>query len=384
MARILTRPMFRKGGLSQTPRPSYRGGGMPAIRPRYRRGGMSGIMSGIVPKYELGGRARLQEGSSGIYPVGGKFHRFAESPVGGSIMYGIPGALADTFYTPINQLGRLFGFNPGLSARREVRAQKDLLFGKDREGRQSDEEVNKSSFIGIPFKAKSWKQEQEEKKIEKEKNKINVKQKKEQEQAQKAQSDLESIQDYMKMFEAAGASDPKSKWLELAKFGSNILAQPGGDLTGAIGKAATSSIEGLSKAEAERKAARLMGLKVGVDQVGGGEIGKKIRTLSRLTGVDEKKIARKFISGDSDFDKEYLAAAEAAGVELGQARKIYLKSIKVMADKNPDIAARLNKPFPKKNPVEGEYYVLPNGKFTRWVKGEKLKPSDPGFYDEEA
>jgi hypothetical protein len=198
------------------------------------------------------------------------------------------------------------------------------------------------------------------------------------------QSDLESVQDYMKMFEAAGASDPKSKWLELAKFGSNILAQPGGDLTGAIGKAATSSIEGLSKAESERKAARLMGLKVGVDQVGGGEIGKKIRTLSRLTGVKPEKIARKFISGDSDFDKEYLAAAEAAGVELGQARKIYLKSIKVMADKNPDIAARLNKPFPKKNPVEGEYYVLPNGKFTRWVKGEKLKPSDPGFYDEEA
>ena len=50
MARILTRPMFRKGGLSQTARPSYRGGGVTAIRPGYRSGGMNGNMSGIVPR----------------------------------------------------------------------------------------------------------------------------------------------------------------------------------------------------------------------------------------------------------------------------------------------------------------------------------------------
>ena len=56
MARVLTRPMFRKGGLSQTPRPTYRGGGLTTIRPRYRNGGMNGIMSGIVPRrgYQLG------------------------------------------------------------------------------------------------------------------------------------------------------------------------------------------------------------------------------------------------------------------------------------------------------------------------------------------
>ena len=50
MARILSRPMFRKGGLSKAPRPSYRGGGVTAIRPGYRGGGMNGIMSGIVPR----------------------------------------------------------------------------------------------------------------------------------------------------------------------------------------------------------------------------------------------------------------------------------------------------------------------------------------------
>ena len=51
MARILTRPMFRKGGLSKAPRPSYRGGGVTTVRPGYRGGGrMTGIMSGIVDR----------------------------------------------------------------------------------------------------------------------------------------------------------------------------------------------------------------------------------------------------------------------------------------------------------------------------------------------
>ena len=93
MARILTRPLFRKGGLSQAPRPSYRGGGVMAIRPRYRGGGMNGIMSGIVPRRG--------------YANGYSFQDFAESPIGGGLMYGIPGAIADTFYSPINLAGRV-------------------------------------------------------------------------------------------------------------------------------------------------------------------------------------------------------------------------------------------------------------------------------------
>ena len=156
MARILTRPMFRKGGLSKTPRSSYRGGGVTAIRPGYRGGGrMTGIMSGITPRrdYDNGG---------GVFPIGGKMHRFAESPIGGSIMYGIPGALADFAYTPANQIGRMFGFNPGWSAKKDIRAQKDYLFGEDREGRMTDEEVDISHFI-FPFKAKNWREEQKEK-----------------------------------------------------------------------------------------------------------------------------------------------------------------------------------------------------------------------------
>ena len=61
MARILTRPMFRKGGLSQTARPSYRGGGVTAIRPGYRGGGMNGIMSGITPRRGYANGPSLEE-----------------------------------------------------------------------------------------------------------------------------------------------------------------------------------------------------------------------------------------------------------------------------------------------------------------------------------
>ena len=366
--------MFRKGGLSQE----------------------TGIMSGLDRRGYAQGSYAPRAG----YANGYSFQDFAESPIGGGLMYGIPGAIADTVYTPINLAGRLFGYNPGLSARRDIRAQKDKWFGKDREGRMTDEEIQKTNLFGIPFSAKSFSEAkqakiaEENKKQQKVAGPMDYLQPGSQDPSQTggagtSQSDLESLQDYMKMFEAAaGRPSTQAKWLELAKFGSNVLAQPGGDLTGAVGKAATRSIEGLSKQMAADKsakqAARLMGLKAGLEKTDTGEFGKKIRTLSKLTNKSEKSIAEKFISGDTDFDAEYLAAAEASGVEAGHSRKIYLENIKIMSDKHPDIAAQLNKPFPKKKAVEGEYYVLPNGKFTRWVDGEKLKPTDPGFYDKEA
>ena len=152
MSRILRRPMFRGG------RVDARG---------------TGIASGLG--YAGGGSVNTPKrglvdgpgGYAGKYPVGGKMHRFLESPLGGGIVYGIPGALADFVNTPINQIGRMFGFNPGLSARKDIREQKDYLFGEDREGRMTDEEVDVSNFF-LPFSAKSWKDEVAEQKEQKE------------------------------------------------------------------------------------------------------------------------------------------------------------------------------------------------------------------------
>jgi len=368
MSRILKRPMFKKGGLSEE----------------------TGIMSGLdSPRrsYAQGSYAPRVGYAEGT-PKGYGFKNFAESPIGEGIMYGIPGAVADTFYTPINQIGRLFGANPGLSARKDIRAQKDKFFGEDREGRMTDEEVQKTNFFGIPFSAKSLKENQQEL-IDKESKKIEKQNKIDSDTGTaEGQSDLENLQDYMKMFEAAAAGDPdearKSKYLELAKFGANLAAQPGGDLVGSIGKAASSSIGGLSKQMADDRAAKrsgkLMGLKAGLDQMDMGEFGKKIKSLAKFSGQSVEAVAKKFLSGNDDFDKNYLVAAEQAGVKAGASQKIYLQNIKAMFDKNPEVASRLNKPFPKKKPVEGEYYVLPGGQFTRYVGGEKLTPQDPGFF----
>ena len=292
MARILTRPLFRKGGLSKTPRPSYRGGGVTAIRPGYRGGGrMSGIMSGIVPR-----------------------RGYADGP-------NIPG-------TPIVPIQNLTEQKPWW-------------------GQRVYDWLNPSP-----------------------------------------ETVMERYNRRLEGLSAAGRPSTKSKWLELAKAGLGVAGAPGGDLLGTIAREGQKGIEGLSKemaaSEAAKQSARLMGLKAGLEKTDTGEFGKKIRTLSKLTKKSEKSIAEKFISGDTDFDAEYLAAAEAAGVEAGHSRKVYLENIKIMSEKHPDVAAQLNKQFPKKNPIEGEYYVLPNGKFTRWVDGEKLKPTDPGFYDKEA
>jgi hypothetical protein len=134
----------------------------PLNRPMFRYGGpiKEGVMSGIREPHVGGGRIGFKDGTQkgGVFPAGGKMHRFLESPLGGGIAYGIPGALADMFYTPGNLIGRAFGFNPGWSARKDIRAQKDKLFGKDREGRMTDKEVDVSNFF-LPFSAKSWRDE---------------------------------------------------------------------------------------------------------------------------------------------------------------------------------------------------------------------------------
>ena len=64
----------------------------------------------------------------------------------------------------------------------------------------------------------------------------------------------------MDIFQAALGEDQdditRDKYLQLAKFGANLLAQPGGDLVGAVGKAAAPSIEGLAKTQAAQRAGK--------------------------------------------------------------------------------------------------------------------------------
>jgi len=82
-------------------------------------------------------------------------------------------------------------------------------------------------------------------------------------------NDLKTMyEDLLPLFKSELSTDEdelkRQKYLELAKFGANLLAQPGGDLIGAIGKAGAPSLEGLTRiAETKRKtnaAAKAMAL----------------------------------------------------------------------------------------------------------------------------
>ena len=211
----------------------------------FRRGGIAneGIITGLVdrsvsadptsgglnslvrPGYEEGGD--VGEDDSGY-----SFQDFAESPIGGGLMYGIPGAVADMFYTPINLAGRAFGYNPGLSARKDIRAQKDKWFGEDREGRMTDEEVERSNFLGIPFSAKTGSTgahatELGDELEETEKIKI-VDEGTGAPKTSRADDITAIYEDLLPMLQGTLGVDKgelgRQKYLELAKFGANLMA----------------------------------------------------------------------------------------------------------------------------------------------------------------
>ena len=193
------------------------------------------------------------------------------------------------------------------------------------------------------------------------------------------QSDQELIKSYMDMFsEAMGESKEdvsRQRYLELAKFGANLLGQPGGDLVGSIGRAAAPSIQGLAEGAARKSAGdreiKLAGLKTAIAQMDD-PTADKIKTLARMSGVSEKDVAKLMLDTDdgSDFELEIKALEGSVGAE--NAFKI--------AEQISDAGLKLSqvKPIPvdkKGKPKEGApdgYYYDQDGKI---YKVEKGKPS---------
>lgn len=193
------------------------------------------------------------------------------------------------------------------------------------------------------------------------------------------QSDQELIKSYMDMFsEAMGESEEdvsRQRYLELAKFGANLLGQPGGDLVGSIGRAAAPSIQGLAEGAARKSAGdreiKLAGLKTAIAQMDN-PTEEKIRTLARMAGVSEKEVAKMMLDTDdgSDFELEIKALEGSVGAE--NAFKI--------AEQISDAGLKLSqvKPIPvdkKGKPKEGApdgYYYDEDANI---YKVEKGKPS---------
>ena len=196
------------------------------------------------------------------------------------------------------------------------------------------------------------------------------------------QSDQELIKSYMDMFsEAMGESEEdvsRQRYLELAKFGANLLGQPGGDLVGSIGRAAAPSIQGLAEGAARKSAGdreiKLAGLKTAIAQMDD-PTADKIKTLARLSGVSEKEVAKLMLDqdGDSNLEKiETTAKALEGTVGAEVALKIGQKLQKAGLDLEQVDPIPLDKKGKPKEGAPDGYYYDQDGKI---YKVEKGKPS---------
>ena len=326
MARILKRPMFRRGGM-----PSNEG--VAAVRPKYMGGGMSGIMTGINPTAGLTPRVGYQEGTTftrgggvmqgGSYSTRGvpvrlpatlaqvpavipqgpplppsAFSRFSKIinkiPGAGRLgLLGTYGAAAGTGYgigqiadyitksgdTPEAYAYRKeaseanpFLFDETSSAGEEayINEQGELIQGDEldtftRELTQKDQ-GEKYGFMPRGGKAQRLKDLGLESKFdaktgerikgtENKKNILNIPEPDKKQDPEKSLMDIYGENKGI-IDQVMGNSDEdtkKSLYLQLAKFGAGLAAQPGGDLVGAIGKAAMPAIEGTEKTLADKK-----------------------------------------------------------------------------------------------------------------------------------
>lgn len=152
---------------------------------------------------------------------------------------------------------------------------------------------------------------------------------------QPQESDTDVMNRYMEMFKSNLAGDKdelkSQRYFELAKFGLNLLGQPGGppggkrDLLGAIGRAGVPAIEGLSRISAEEKAAerqaKILGFQAALRELENPAL-KKIQTLSKLTGVPVSEIAK----------RELAESAQASNVK----QNIIERYASVLQSKDPE------------------------------------------------
>ena len=199
----------------------------------------------------------------------------------------------------------------------------------------------------------------------------------------KRQSDTEVVKDYIDMFKTAlGSEDDnarKQKFLALAQFGANLLGQPGGDLTGAIGRAASPAISTFGKALADQRAAErevaALGAQAALKKMDPGSIGKAIEDIMaanpKLTRKEALDIAvRSGGATTARLSEERRQAVtgvlSSEGLDDAAANRA---SGKIIASGIPDYRFSL---LPKE-PKEGQYYYDKEGKLYQGQKDGEVR-----------
>ena len=415
MARTLTRPMFRKGGMAQ--REEYMGGGIKTIRPKYMGGGMTGIMSGIVPDagltprvgyaegpslQEIIAREKLQDPSTIIYDkdyiqklLDQKTRKLYDP---GLLSYGqqietpdTPTQRAIKKYLEENPEGAYEAFKEGeipgfgdtnygalqaAQAKEAKEAGIDLNLGETKI--DTSDAINTNDSLNIEGGEKDIKDEET--------------------------ALMKAYKEYAPIFEKElGVSDEdtkKSLYMNLAKFGAGILAQPGGDLVGAIGKAAEKPLEGASatlkeKTDAKRQA-KLLALQTAISEGKPGTIGKAIKDIAKVYKVSEEEAAKIYEKWNQNTSTAQAADTKAYR-DFAKEKNVnpegFTRNIKkLLSGDDADLVGKFNKKLPLDDGVpdvdeivDKEYYIGEGGELYRADKSTDpptlLEPGDPGFKD---
>jgi len=214
------------------------------------------------------------------------------------------------------------------------------------------------------------------------------------------ESDLmKAYKEYLPVMEEAlgGRPSTKSQWLALAKFGTGLMAQPGGDLIGAIGKAAQMPLDDLAKLQAKvedkKTQAKLLAIQSAMKDAEPGTLGKAVKDIKKLLNLKGKAgdkaafaVYEELQSNNTTAIAQDIKAYRTQAKDIGVNEEGYAASMTKLKSKYPELVGQFNEELPD-NPQDREpgYYIAPTGEFVRVIEkdGEivTIGMDEPGFKD---
>ena len=370
MNRILKRPMFRMGGRSDD--------GIMSVRRGYAEGDSvtgdtrSGIEKflGVPPPNET--REEAEKRLYGYDTLGQTIDTTGRNIIGYSA------DAAGNFVA--NPLINAFNFITGTDFETSPYNTKQLLLDRasntvrDKEGNiistneKEEKDINK---IPVPTKKKKVPQDPEKELLDIYKENKGV------------------------IDEIMGNSDESTKrdlYLQLARFGAGLAAQPGGDLVGAIGRAAEKPLEGVGELLADKrkteKDIKTLALQKSFEDMKEPEQIKCVKAIQKEYGLDtfgeaydlvtKSKKSSAQVNADNTYYRE-------TGKNLGVSPEGFRREMDKLDDNDLGyLIGELTRPdaaLPENidDRINGEYYVRPNGKAVRSVDGKLYEIGDPEF-----
>ena len=209
---------------------------------------------------------------------------------------------------------------------------------------------------------------------------------------QPAKSDLKTVyEDLLPLFsKELGASEDefsRQKYLELAKFGLNLLRQPGGlpggksDLLGAIAASAEKPLEGyqaiISKEQQAKRLPKALALEAAMKLSDPSDISKKIKSLAQISGLSEQQVAKSFITTGESSLKSITSTAESLAEDVGKLPA--LKIATTMQEAGISISQVKKLPKDTKGNIVGDkvnegFYYDNDGTLYKFGKDKNLQP----------